>query len=154
MVFCYILWTFRIVCGNLVLFSPFWYFVPRKIWQPRFEGLFEVCHCLSTNIWLQIILRRIGDQTSRQLDEKSTATRLFAIYSSASAGCSVVELSFRNLKRTIWERKITGIFVKRLPGVPGVGERTQVLSISFIFSFSPLYRWATLCTAKVCNRKT
>jgi hypothetical protein len=23
------------------------------------------------------------------------------------------------------------------------GERTQVLSISFIFSFSPLYRWAT-----------
>jgi hypothetical protein len=23
------------------------------------------------------------------------------------------------------------------------GERTRVLSISFIFSFSPLYRWAT-----------
>jgi hypothetical protein len=22
-----------VVCGNLVDFSPFWYFVPRKIWQ-------------------------------------------------------------------------------------------------------------------------
>jgi hypothetical protein len=32
--FCYILWTFGIVCGNLVYFFPFWYFVPRKIWQP------------------------------------------------------------------------------------------------------------------------
>jgi hypothetical protein len=33
-VFYYILWIFGIVCGNLVYFSPFWYFVPRKIWQP------------------------------------------------------------------------------------------------------------------------
>jgi hypothetical protein len=33
-VFCYILWAFGIVRGNLVYFSPFWYFVPRKIWQP------------------------------------------------------------------------------------------------------------------------
>jgi hypothetical protein len=32
-VFCYILWTFGIVRGNLVYVSPFWYFVPRKIWQ-------------------------------------------------------------------------------------------------------------------------
>jgi hypothetical protein len=32
--FCYMLWTFGIVRGNLVYFSPFWYFVPRKIWQP------------------------------------------------------------------------------------------------------------------------
>jgi hypothetical protein len=34
-----ILWPFGIFCGNLVYFSPFWYFVPRKIWQPwrRFE---------------------------------------------------------------------------------------------------------------------
>jgi hypothetical protein len=30
-VFCCILWTFCIVRGNLVLFYPFWYFVPRKI---------------------------------------------------------------------------------------------------------------------------
>jgi hypothetical protein len=36
MVFCYILWTFGIVCGNVEYFSPFWYFVPRKIWQPWF----------------------------------------------------------------------------------------------------------------------
>jgi hypothetical protein len=33
-VFCYIWWTFGIVRGNLVHFSPSWYFVPRKIWQP------------------------------------------------------------------------------------------------------------------------
>jgi hypothetical protein len=32
--FCCILWTVGIVRGNLVYFSPFWYFVPRKIWQP------------------------------------------------------------------------------------------------------------------------
>jgi hypothetical protein len=29
-----ILWPFGIFCGHLVYFSPFWYFVPRKIWQP------------------------------------------------------------------------------------------------------------------------
>jgi hypothetical protein len=29
-----ILWSFSILCGDLVYFSPFWYFGPRKIWQP------------------------------------------------------------------------------------------------------------------------
>jgi hypothetical protein len=35
-----ILWSFGIfvviwyICGHLVYLSPFWYFVPRKIWQP------------------------------------------------------------------------------------------------------------------------
>jgi hypothetical protein len=33
-VFCYTLWTCGIVRGNLVYIFPFWYFVPRKIWQP------------------------------------------------------------------------------------------------------------------------
>jgi hypothetical protein len=33
MVFSYILLTFGKVRGNLVYFSPFGYFVPRKIWQ-------------------------------------------------------------------------------------------------------------------------
>jgi hypothetical protein len=28
------LWPFAIFCGNMVYFSPFWYFGPRKIWQP------------------------------------------------------------------------------------------------------------------------
>jgi hypothetical protein len=28
-----ILWPFGIFCGNLVYFSPFWYFGPRKIWH-------------------------------------------------------------------------------------------------------------------------
>jgi hypothetical protein len=30
----YTLWTYGIFCGNLVFFPPFWYVVPRKIWQP------------------------------------------------------------------------------------------------------------------------
>jgi hypothetical protein len=29
-----ILWSFGIVCCNLLYFPPFWYFGPRKIWQP------------------------------------------------------------------------------------------------------------------------
>jgi hypothetical protein len=33
-IFCYILWTFGIVCDNLVYFPPFWCVIPRKIWQP------------------------------------------------------------------------------------------------------------------------
>jgi hypothetical protein len=34
-VFCYILSTFGIVRGNMYgIFFPFWYFVPRTIWQP------------------------------------------------------------------------------------------------------------------------
>jgi hypothetical protein len=28
------LWPFGIFCGHLVYLYPFWYFVPRKIWQP------------------------------------------------------------------------------------------------------------------------
>jgi hypothetical protein len=43
-VLCYTLWTFSIVRGNLVYFYPFWYFVPRKIWQPRASvGLVLFC---------------------------------------------------------------------------------------------------------------
>jgi hypothetical protein len=33
-VLCYILLAFGKVRGKLVYFIPFWYFVPRKIWQP------------------------------------------------------------------------------------------------------------------------
>jgi hypothetical protein len=29
-----ILWPFGIFCGHLVYFSPFWYIVPKEIWQP------------------------------------------------------------------------------------------------------------------------
>jgi hypothetical protein len=34
------LWPFVTFCGDLVYFSPFRYIVPRKIWQPCFEGGF------------------------------------------------------------------------------------------------------------------
>jgi hypothetical protein len=30
----YILWPFGTFFGHLVHFLPFWYVVPRKIWQP------------------------------------------------------------------------------------------------------------------------
>jgi hypothetical protein len=36
----YILWSLGIFCGNLVHFSPFWYAVPRKIWQPWQRPIF------------------------------------------------------------------------------------------------------------------
>jgi hypothetical protein len=47
-VFCFILWTFGIVRRNLAYISPFWYFVPRKIWQPWFHArnrkdIYEPC---------------------------------------------------------------------------------------------------------------
>jgi hypothetical protein len=31
-----------IFCGNLVYFPPFWYIVPRKIWQPWADGSFRL----------------------------------------------------------------------------------------------------------------
>jgi hypothetical protein len=37
-VFCYILLALGKVRGNLIYFIPFWYFVPRKIWQPCLQG--------------------------------------------------------------------------------------------------------------------
>jgi hypothetical protein len=33
-VFCYILWTFGIVCGNFGIFFTFLAFCTKKIWQP------------------------------------------------------------------------------------------------------------------------
>jgi hypothetical protein len=41
MVFCYTLWTFGTVRGNMLYIFPFWYFVPRKIWQPCFKLYFR-----------------------------------------------------------------------------------------------------------------
>jgi hypothetical protein len=47
-----ILWPFGIFSGHLVYFSPFWYLVPRKIWQPWYAvGLGR-----STSRGCQIIL--------------------------------------------------------------------------------------------------
>jgi hypothetical protein len=43
-VFCYILWTFGVVRGNLVYFFQFWYFVQRKIWQPWLRVGFANVH--------------------------------------------------------------------------------------------------------------
>jgi hypothetical protein len=34
MAMSYVLWPFGMVCSFLVYFSPFWYVVPRNIWQP------------------------------------------------------------------------------------------------------------------------
>jgi hypothetical protein len=36
--FCYTLWIFGIVRGNLVYFPPFWYFVSRKSGNPLYIG--------------------------------------------------------------------------------------------------------------------
>jgi hypothetical protein len=47
-VFCYILWTIGMVCGNLVYIFPFWYFVLRKIWQPCMAWILETCSRLTS----------------------------------------------------------------------------------------------------------
>jgi hypothetical protein len=75
-VFCYVLWTFVIVCGNLVYFFPFWYFVPRKIWQPWVRFVKVVLpgstSCLRRKRWRR--LRRCeqtwntSDKTFLQMD--------------------------------------------------------------------------------------
>jgi hypothetical protein len=57
-VFCYILWTFGIVRGNLVYFFPFWCIVTQKIWQP----------CLAQWKCLQ---RKISRSSSRQTTVQS-----------------------------------------------------------------------------------
>jgi hypothetical protein len=31
----YILWPFDIFCGYFGIFFPFWFVIPRKIWQPK-----------------------------------------------------------------------------------------------------------------------
>jgi hypothetical protein len=54
-----ILWPFGVFCGNLVYFPPFWYFGPRKIWQPCFRA--------QTQHILQIAEREVkvgGDPTT------------------------------------------------------------------------------------------
>jgi hypothetical protein len=38
------LWPFGIVCDCLVIFSPFWYVVSRKIWQPWYIYLFNITY--------------------------------------------------------------------------------------------------------------
>jgi hypothetical protein len=44
-----ILLPFGIFCGHLVKFPPFWYFVPRKIWQPCFWAK-NVANVLPINV--------------------------------------------------------------------------------------------------------
>jgi hypothetical protein len=39
--FCYIMVILRPFCRHLVYFFPFWYVVPRKIWQLWFQRSFE-----------------------------------------------------------------------------------------------------------------
>jgi hypothetical protein len=43
----YILWPFGIFCRHFNIVIPFWYIVPRKIWQPWAEGInYEHLLCL------------------------------------------------------------------------------------------------------------
>jgi hypothetical protein len=49
------LWPFGIFCDNLVYFSPFWYVVPRKIWQYCLQALqtktmYHLCDSISKKI--------------------------------------------------------------------------------------------------------
>jgi hypothetical protein len=57
----YILWSFGIFWSHLVHFSPFWYLVSRKLWQPPFWVRVLVLKTLyiHTNI---MVLKPIGSQ--------------------------------------------------------------------------------------------
>jgi hypothetical protein len=68
---------------------------------------------------------------------------------SVVVGCGIFTSGKNNFyfKNVLWNS-----FLKE---VAQGGERTRVLSIKFIFSFSPLYRWATaaplLCNSLCCK---
>jgi hypothetical protein len=54
----YILWTFGLFYGHLihfvvisVYFSPFWFVVPRKLWQPREAASWSGCRCRLTGLF-------------------------------------------------------------------------------------------------------
>jgi hypothetical protein len=48
------LWPFDIFCGNMVYFSPFWYFGPRKIWQPWFIPIHKCTSVIKSNLILVV----------------------------------------------------------------------------------------------------
>jgi hypothetical protein len=50
---CYILLPFGIYCGHFLYFLPFWFIVPRKIWQPCSTG--------------QMILGNLGNNNNKKL---------------------------------------------------------------------------------------
>jgi hypothetical protein len=50
-----ILWPFGKFCGHLIYFSPFWYFVPRKIWQP----------CSSAKKWGPCVFKCSSEELTR-----------------------------------------------------------------------------------------
>jgi hypothetical protein len=60
-VFCYILWTFGTVRGNLAYIFPFWYFVPRKIWQPWCSGNTRL---INRDILKQPLLPDLAEQST------------------------------------------------------------------------------------------
>jgi hypothetical protein len=43
--FWHISLPYGIFCGNLVYFPPFWYVVPRKLWQPCYPGVPRWLRC-------------------------------------------------------------------------------------------------------------
>jgi hypothetical protein len=61
------LWPFGIFWGHLIYFSPFWYVVPRKIWQPcsPFDGGVSVS-VQSSNV--DIIDHQNVDKTNENVD--------------------------------------------------------------------------------------
>jgi hypothetical protein len=61
-------WPFGIFCGHLVYFSPFWYFVPRKIWQPCFR-----VQTMQKNLFLE---NRFAASISKLLSFPTTTTTL------------------------------------------------------------------------------
>jgi hypothetical protein len=82
-VFCYILWAFGVVHGNLVYFLPFWYFVPRKIWQPwcrLLESPIMYLHGQNFSLLLMLVLQVLNlqqPQRCRRLERFVQSGKIF-----------------------------------------------------------------------------
>jgi hypothetical protein len=61
----YILWPFGTFCGHLVYIFPFWYVVPRKLWQPWFGWREQQGQLISIRFGKSISLPPTNDSSTR-----------------------------------------------------------------------------------------
>jgi hypothetical protein len=140
----------KVVCGNLVYFYQFGMFGPRKIWQPCFYQSKGTLHKYTYRLFQ---LRKKCRQPAIHVHNvDSNGFEVGSIFFSLCLRQGSWE--FKSFFRVLKPDRARGVAWQkirvRIPSgytffkeVARGGERTRILSISFIFSFSPLYRWAT-----------
>jgi hypothetical protein len=77
-----ILRTFAIFYSNLVyvgsfgMLSPFWYIVPRRIWQPCLVGPFFCYLCVVNKLWGTVFLTPVGEKNAKIFTQKDFIRKL------------------------------------------------------------------------------